>query len=53
MRQGGQPLGDRPEAIESQGVHGQAAERGHDLHAVCLAVAVRVFPQLGVAGPVP
>ena len=53
MSQGGRPLDNRPEAIESQGVHGQSAERGHDLDAVCLALAVRVFPQLGVAGPMP
>ena len=53
MRQSGQPLGDRPEAIEPQGVHRQASEGGHDLHAVGLAVTVCVFPQLGVAGPVP
>ena len=32
---------------------GQAAERGHDLHAVGLAAAVRIFPGLGVTGPVP
>jgi hypothetical protein len=48
-----QALSDRPKAIEPQGVHGQSAERGHDLHAVGLAVAVRVFPELGVAGQVP
>jgi len=48
----GQALSDRPKAIEPQGVHGQSAERGHDLHAVGLAVAVRVLPALGVAGPV-
>ena len=44
---------DRPEPIEAQRVHGQAPERGHDLNAVDLAVAVRVLPELGVAGPVP
>jgi len=53
MGQGSQALGDRPEAIETQGVHGQASERGHDLYAVALAVAVGVLPELGVAGPVP
>ena len=53
MRENGQALSDRPEAIEPQGVHGQDAERGHDLHVVGLAVALRVFPELGVAGPVP
>jgi len=53
MGQGRQALGDRPEAIETQSIHGQAAERGHDLNAVALAVAVGVFPELGVAGPVP
>lgn len=29
--QGSQALGDRPEAVQAQGVHGQAAKRGHDL----------------------
>ena len=53
MSQGGQSLGDRPETIEPQGIHRQAAERGQDLHAVDLAVAVRVLAELGVAGPVP
>jgi hypothetical protein len=43
MGQGGQALGDRPKAIDPPGVHGQAAERNHDLHAVSLAVTVRVF----------
>jgi len=53
MGQGSQALSDRPEAIETQGVHGQASERGHDLYAIALAVAVVVLPELGVAGPVP
>jgi len=53
MRQSGQSLSDRPVAIEPYGIHGQAAERGHDPHAVALAVAIRVLPELGVAGPVP
>ena len=53
MGQDGQALGDRPEPIEAQRIHGQAAERGHDLNAVDLAVAVRVFLELRVAGPVP
>jgi hypothetical protein len=39
--------------IKAQHVHGQAAERGHDLHAVGLAVAVRVILELDVAGPMP
>ena len=34
-------------------LHGQAAECGQDLNAVDLAVAVGVFLELGVAGPVP
>jgi hypothetical protein len=34
-------------------LHGQAAERCQDPHAVALAVAMRVLPELGVAGPVP
>lgn len=44
---------DRPVAIEVQGIHGQAAERGQDPHAVALPVAMRVLPELSVAGPVP
>ena len=51
--QGGQALGDRPEPVEAQRIQGQAAERGHDLNAVDLAVAVRVFLGLHVAGPAP
>ena len=53
MGQGGQPLGDRPEPIEAQRIHGEAPECGHDLNAVDLAVEVRVFLELGIAGPVP
>ena len=53
MSQRGHALGDRPEALEPQGVHRQAAERGQDLHAVALAIAVGVLAELGVAGPVP
>ena len=53
MSQGSQALGDWSETIEAQGIHGQAAERGQDPHAVALAVAVGVLPELGVAGPVP
>jgi len=34
-------------------LHGEAAERGQHLHAVHLAVAVSVFLELGIAGPVP
>lgn len=52
MGQGDQPLGNRPEPIEPQCVHGQAAERRHDLNAVGLAVAVRGLTELGIAGPV-
>jgi fructose-bisphosphate aldolase class I len=32
------------------GIKGEAAERGHDPHAVAFAVAVRVSPELRVAG---
>ena len=53
MGQSGQALGDGPEAIQPQGIHGQAAERGEDPHAIELSVAVRVFPELRVTGPVP
>jgi hypothetical protein len=51
--QGGQPLGDGPEPVQPEGVHGQASERGHDLNAVGFAVAVVILAELGVAGPVP
>jgi hypothetical protein len=53
MGQGGQALGDRPAVTEAQGIHRQAAQRGQDPHSIGLAVAMRVFPELGVAGPVP
>jgi hypothetical protein len=53
MGQGGQSLADRPEAIQPQRVHGKTPERGQDLQAVGLALAVRVLPELGVAGPMP
>ena len=53
MRQSRQALDDRPEARKPQGIHRQAAQRGQDLHAVDLAVAVGVFLELGVTGPVP
>ena len=36
--------------MEPQRVHGQAPERGHDLDAVGLAVAVGVFLELGASG---
>jgi len=53
MGQGGQALGDGPEVTQTQGIHRQAAERGQNPDAVALAVAMRVFPELGVTGPVP
>ena len=34
-------------------LHRQAAQRGQDLHAVDLALAVRVFFELGIEGPEP
>lgn len=49
----GQPLGDRPEFIELEGIHGQVAERCQDLNNVGLAVVVCVFSELGVTGRVP
>ena len=52
MGHGDQPLGDGSEPINPQSVHGQAPERGHELNAVDLAVAVSVFAQLRVAWPV-
>ena len=53
MGQSGQALGDGPEVTQAQGIHRQAAQRGHDPHAVALAVAVRVFSELRVTRPVP
>ena len=53
MGQSGQVLVDRPEVTQAQGIHRQAAQRGQDPHTIGLAVAVRVFPELGIAGPVP
>lgn len=50
MGQSGQTLRDRPEHIQPQGDHGQAAECGHHLHDVGLAVAVRFHPEPGVMG---
>ena len=34
-------------------LHRQAAERGQDPHAIGLPIAMRIFLELGVAGPVP
>ena len=53
VSQGGDPLSDRPDAIEPQGIDGQAAEGGQDLGAVVLPVAVSVFPQRHIPHPVP
>lgn len=53
MSQGGDVLGDRPDAIQPQGIDDQTPERGVDLHAIVLQVTLRVFPQSGVAGLVP
>ena len=53
MSQGGDPLGDRPDAIEPQGIDRQAPERGQDLDVVVLSVAVVVFPQWHVPHPLP
>ena len=53
VSQGGDPLSDRPDAIEPQGIDGQAAEGGQDLDAVVLPVAVSVFPQRHIPHPVP
>lgn len=53
MSQGGLPLGGLPESLEPQRVHGQTSEHGHDLNAVHLSVAVRVFLELRVARRVP
>lgn len=54
MGQGGQPLGDRPEPIEPQCVHGQAAARRHDLNAVAAEDGEdrhQQHPPLGKANP--
>jgi len=53
MSQGGDALGNRPDPFEPQGIDGQAAQRGQDLDAVDLPVAVGVFPQRHVTHPVP
>ena len=53
MSQGGDALGDRPDPIEPQGIDGQAAQRGQDLDAVFLPVAVGVFFQRHIPHPVP
>ena len=53
MRQRGQPLGDEPQPVQPVAVHGQAPEHGHDLNTAGFAVAVVVFAELRVAGPVP
>ena len=53
MSQGGDSLGDRPDPIETQGIDRQAPERGQDLDAVVLPVAVRVFSQRHVTHLVP
>jgi len=47
------PLGDRPEALEPEGIDCQAARRRQGLDAVAFAVAVSVLPELDVPGPVP
>ena len=53
MSQGGDALGDRQDPIQPQGIDGQAAQRGQDLRAVVLSVAVGVFPQRHISYPVP
>jgi hypothetical protein len=53
VREGGEPFRDGPEPIQPQRIHRHAPERGQDLNADRLAEAVRVHPQLGIAGPVP
>ena len=47
-----QALSDRAESSQAQQVHGCGAQRRHDTGAIT-AVAVMVFPQLGVPDPVP
>lgn len=47
MSQGIRALGDQPEAVQTQGVHGQAAARGQDLQTVSLEVAVGDLFELG------
>ena len=47
MGQSGMALGDGPEASQTQGIHGQSAERGQDVNAIALSVAVRDFLELG------
>ena len=47
MSEGGDAFGDRPDPIEPQGIDRHAAQRGQDLSAVELPVALGVFPQDG------
>ena len=53
MSPGDDALGDRPDPIELQAVDRQAAERGQDLDAVDLSVAVGVLFERHVPNPVP
>jgi len=53
MGQSDHSFGDRPEAVGPQCVHCQAAQRGQDVNAIGLTVAVRVFPELSDTAPVP
>lgn len=53
VSQGGDALGDRPDSIEPECIDGHAPQRGQDLDAVVLPVAVGVFPQRHIAHPVP
>lgn len=53
MSQGGDALGDRPDSIQPQVIDREAAQRGHDLNAVVLMVAVSVFARRHIPHPVP
>ena len=46
-------LSDRPEPIEPQGIYRQTPQRGQDLKAVEVPVAVSVFSKRHVSHPVP
>ena len=53
MGQDSQALGDGPDVAQAKCIHRQAAKRCQDPHAIGLALAVMVFPELSVTGPVP
>lgn len=53
MSQRRDPRSDRPDSIDPQDIDGHLAQRGQDLDAIVLAVAVGVFPPWHNPHPVP